>query len=184
MLQMTENKIREQGFGLIEVLIAMVIISIGLLGILVLNASLKLTIDASYRQQAGILIQNLANRMKVNFVDARKGTGSQYHKPGGLNGSNTTNPGCTFPNTSGSINCNNAQMAQFDLYQIYQLLTTGSTTPSSPLLPNGSIVVCLDSSTNGSCNGGTTNGVNVFTIKVSWTAPNGQNESMMSTVGP
>lgn len=180
-----EKEMTQKGFGLLEVLVAMIIISIGLLGVLGLNASLKLTIDALYRQQAVTIAQDLASRMRFNFVNARLGASSQYNDPSGTNGS--ANPGCIYPNASGSTVCTNAQMAQFDLYQIYQEVANGFTTPAVGPLPGGKITVSLYSSSSYSHGVGcttVTTGTAIFNIKVSWNAPNGTAENILVQVQP
>ncbi len=57
----------ENGFSMIETLVAIVIISFGLLGVAGLQlASLKTTHSAQYRSQASILAYDIIDRMRAN----------------------------------------------------------------------------------------------------------------------
>jgi type IV pilus assembly protein PilV len=159
-----------RGFGLMEVLIALLIVSVGFLGVASLNSSYRLAQEALNRQTATTIALNLANRMKLNFVDARLGAGSIYHDP---SKNKQVNQNCAPP---GVAVCTTSQMAQFDLFQIYTLVSTA--------LPSGSVKVCLDSSATGSCNGSLTNGLAVFSIIVTWSGQNGKTETLISSVMP
>ena len=67
-LAFTEN---QRGVSLIEVLIAMVILAIGLLGLVGLQGRLHVTQVESYqRAQALILLQDMANRISLNRINA------------------------------------------------------------------------------------------------------------------
>lgn len=58
---------RSRGVSLIEVLIAMLVLAIGLLGLAALQAQgLKFNNDAYFRSQATILAQDIMDRMRVN----------------------------------------------------------------------------------------------------------------------
>jgi type IV pilus assembly protein PilV len=62
-----------RGVGLIEVLIAMVVLSVGLLGLAALQASaLKLAHQADIRSQATFLAYEMADRMRANRDAARE----------------------------------------------------------------------------------------------------------------
>jgi len=59
--------VREQGFTLIEVLIAVLVLAIGLLGLAGLQASaLRVNHDAQLRSQATLLAYDMADRMRTN----------------------------------------------------------------------------------------------------------------------
>ena len=98
---------RVAGFSLIEVLIALVILSVGLLGIAAMvSVSLKAK-DSSYMQtQATSLAQNILDRMRANHGAAETGNyntsfSTTYLSP----------PACV----GSGITCSPAQMATFDL---------------------------------------------------------------------
>jgi type IV pilus assembly protein PilV len=65
---------RDKGFSLIEVLVTLLITSVGLLGLAVLQAkSLQFNHGAYLRSQANILAYDIADRMRLNKDDARAG---------------------------------------------------------------------------------------------------------------
>jgi type IV pilus assembly protein PilV len=65
---------RAAGVSLVEVLVSIVILSIGLLGTAgLMGNSLKSTTNSYYRSQATILADDLMDRMRANQDDARAG---------------------------------------------------------------------------------------------------------------
>lgn len=70
---------KNTGFTLIEVLIAMLVLAIGLLGLAGLQASsLRNNQSAYHRSQVTQLAYDIADRMRANSVDAEKFAGSKY----------------------------------------------------------------------------------------------------------
>jgi type IV pilus assembly protein PilV len=64
------------GFTLVEVLVALVVLSIGLLGVAALQmVGLKGNLSASFRTQASYLADDILDRMRANYTAAR---GLQY----------------------------------------------------------------------------------------------------------
>jgi len=156
------------GFTMIEVLIAVLVLSIGLLGLAGLQAaSLRNNHSAYLRSQATILAYGIADRMRANAVRS-------HVLPPALGGgcgvdAGTSGP-CSYDNGSASAvsscnlgGCPPANMAQNDLYEWETTLTRE--------LPNGKGVVCLDSSPDDgtpaapACSGGG----DVYAIKIWWT---------------
>ena len=94
------------GFTLLEVLVAVLVLSIGLLGLAGLQTQgLRNNHSALLRSQATALAYDALDRMRGNRDQAMLGAGSAYN---------------TFFTTSVSSincssNCNSAQMAQYDL---------------------------------------------------------------------
>jgi len=116
----------QQGFTLMEVLVAFMILSIGLIGL----AGLQLTgvkngRDAYYRTQAIILGYDITDRMRANITGV---TAGNYNAIGGSATSNCRN-------TTG---CTAAQLAADDV-----ALWRASV---SAKLPAGEAIVCRDSS--------------------------------------
>lgn len=96
---------RESGFSLLEVLIALMILSIGLLGIAALQLNgLRTAHDASLRYLAVLSAYDIIDRMRANSVGVAAGA---YNSISGVG----SNPGCI------STNCTPAQMAATDAYQ-------------------------------------------------------------------
>jgi type IV pilus assembly protein PilV len=63
---------RSSGFSLVEVLISIVVLSIGLLGAAgLMGASLRNTNTAYYRSQATVLADDILDRMRANITAAR-----------------------------------------------------------------------------------------------------------------
>jgi len=68
------NKRSAAGFSLIEVLVALVVLSVGLLGLAALQSNaVEFNHDAYLRSQATILAYDIADRMRANRQEARNG---------------------------------------------------------------------------------------------------------------
>jgi type IV pilus assembly protein PilV len=68
------SKKRNSGFSLIEVLIALVIISVGLIGLAALQArGLQYNQGAYLRSQANVLAYDMIDRMRINRASAQAG---------------------------------------------------------------------------------------------------------------
>lgn len=163
----------QSGFTMIEVLIAVLVLSIGLLGLAGLQAaSLHNNHSAYLRSQATLLAYGIADRMRANQVR------SHVFSSGGSYGCGTIATGISINNCSYLMNayttpsavsscnssgCSTANMAQNDLYEWETTL--------SRELPNGKGVVCLDSTPDDgtpaapACSGGG----DVYAIKIWWT---------------
>jgi type IV pilus assembly protein PilV len=77
------SRIRVRGFTLVEVLVALVVLSIGLLGIASLQlSSLRWNHGASKRSQATLLAYDILDRMRANAPAARKNEYSTGGTPG------------------------------------------------------------------------------------------------------
>lgn len=93
-----------QGFTFIEVLIAVVILSIGLLGLAGLQATSQRANHSAYlRSQATLFAYDMADRMRANRTAMLTGA---YNNLSGI----PTNPGCI---TTG---CSAADVALYDTY--------------------------------------------------------------------
>lgn len=154
---------RSAGFTLLEVLIAIVIFSIGLLGIAGLQvAGMRFTHGSQLRAVATMQAENLVDRMRANM----RGVGD------GLYNITGTMPS-TYPIDCDAAQCTYAQLATFDL-------AAWNTTPANSakaresnadVLPGGAGVVCLDSTpTDGCPSDWKCDNVGViYAIKVTWT---------------
>jgi len=123
----------ERGFSLFEVLITVVVISIGLLGLAGLQfAGLRAANNAQEHTLATLLAQDIAERLHAN-----RSVAASYD-------------GITLDNASGvalakdcadiTKNCLPDELKNYDSYEWYQLIAP---TTGAPLLPNLSISINL-----------------------------------------
>ncbi len=111
------NKYSQSGFSLMEVLIALLIMSIGLLGLAALQAtSLKANHGAYQRTQATFLAYDIMDRMRANRIQAAAGSynlamTASAPSPSTVLADNDVNDWMTnfiqvlLPGGDGSINC-------------------------------------------------------------------------------
>lgn len=119
---------QQSGFTLIEVLVSVLVLSIGLVGVAALQGvSLKNTQSAFMRSQATALAYDLADRMRANVIAARTG----LYDPGTA----AAVTGCK--STTG---CTAQDMAKHDLAEWNAAIAT--------YLPMGQGFVCVDSTPN------------------------------------
>lgn len=140
---------RTAGFTLIEVLIAIVILSVGLLGIAKLMLFSSRSNDSAYlRSQATELAYEILDNMRANRQEAIN-AGTYVTAKGTL---------ATAPAVSciGAAQCTPTQLALFDVYQWKLRLDTGSVPAGA--LPNG----------RGSVSTATVGAQGVATIQVFW----------------
>jgi type IV pilus assembly protein PilV len=140
---------KQSGFTLIEVLVAIVVLSLGLLGLAGLQAaSLRNNQTAYYRGIATQQAYDMADRLRANLAGVRAGN---YNN---LAAVIPADPGCF---TTG---CTAANMAVTDQFQW--------NTMNAALLPNGTgTVVCADGAAGAGCTAATGNWV--FNVTVQWT---------------
>jgi type IV pilus assembly protein PilV len=146
-MKYTSPKNISSGISLVEVLIAIVILSLGLLGIAGLqSAALSNNSVSLQNTQAVIFAENLAERMRGNSDGVKN---NLYLLNAG------TAPG-TPPKNCGNAACSSIEMAAWDLASIYAAVsgTTVSnvTLPASNPLPGGRVSIscsetpCVESS--------------------------------------
>jgi type IV pilus assembly protein PilV len=120
------RRLKQSGFNLIEVMIALVVVSIGLLGMAILQmTSLQQNQSAYHRSQATLLAYDITDRMRANMdeVDA----GSYFAASGAL-----TSDCISY--TGSASGCTPAEMAAHDLAEWQASLVNE--------LPEGSGRVC------------------------------------------
>lgn len=131
---------RERGFSLLEVMIAVLIVSVGLLGLAGLQAlALKNNTSASQRTIATQLAYDMTDRMRANFAAVLSGD-YVYAIYSATNVAGQTTASCLT--TAG---CTSTQMAQEDIYEwnqqvCLQLPQSTACTAAGPWA-----VVCIDS---------------------------------------
>ena len=154
------------GFTLMEVLVTIVILSIGLLGVagLQLN-SLRGNQNALEASVATNLAMEGADRIRANLPGIRNpDTGIANRTYYDLINAAGTDPGCITTSTG----CTVAEIAQTDAYEWI--------TRIQQLLPGGEGVICRDGTPNDgtsadapACDGATgPNGEDIFAIKIWW----------------
>jgi type IV pilus assembly protein PilV len=119
---------RSRGFTMLEILISIIILSIGLLGLASLQGlSLRNAGNANFRGSATQQAYDLADRMRANkaALDA---------------GSYNNQQGVLVATCFQSAGCNTLEMAQMDVYVWNQ--------NNARLLPSGRGFVCTDSTPN------------------------------------
>lgn len=127
---------RQRGFTLLEVLIAVVVFSIGLLGIAGLQvAGMRYTHGSQLRAVATMQAENMAERIRANRAGARD---NHYNVTGDMP--------TAYPADCATEACTTAQLATFDLVT----WNTGDEddrpdAANAQVLPSGDGVVCIDS---------------------------------------
>jgi type IV pilus assembly protein PilV len=174
----------QSGFTLLEVLIAIVIVSIGLLGVAAMQAvTLKNAGSSKYRSAAIGLTSDMADRLRANLEGVMEGNavvGTGYNRPRTALADaayNTPTAACR------SIGCLPAAMVLDDL-AAWQARLAAS-------LPRGAGVVCVDSGSGAvqpsfdgttispQCDGLGT----MFAIKVFWLDNRSETASSTATAG-
>ena len=144
-----------RGFTLIEVLVAAIILSVGLLGVaaLQLNAMRGNQI-AHLRTAAIVAAEDLVDRVLTNREAAAAG---YYH---------TTGSGTTYPPTANAdcgttTGCTPRHMASNDVHAWQQHLAS--------ILPEGTGSICVDGNGSNACDGDTETNPVTHVIRISWT---------------
>jgi len=152
---------RQRGFTLMEMLVAVLLFGIGLLGVVGLNAvSLASSYVAGTRTVANELTTDMADRMRANRDAAYAAAGSRYSDLAPVDNS------CRAMyisrlNVAPAV-CTTTQMAEDDLKDWADQVAR--------ILPGGVGVVCMDSTpVDGVSGAAACDGVgNVYAIKVFW----------------
>lgn len=143
-------KARTSGFTLVEVLVALLVAAIGLLGLASLQIrGLRYNTSAYMRSQATQLAYDLADRMRAN--------------PQGVNDGAYNNPAAAQnANCLAAAGCTPAEMAGHDAFE------WNANVPD--WLPEGTGIVCIDGTPNdGTSDAAACDGAgNVYVIKIWW----------------
>lgn len=124
-------KTASSGFTLVEVLVAMIVLAIGVLGVAGLQATgLRSSYSASLRSQATMLAYEMTDRLRANLAGYRD---NDYNNTIGVDSY------CVWHGHTTAV-CSPRQMAQHDVFEWRQTLAEE--------LPQGVGVVCLDSTPN------------------------------------
>ncbi len=131
------------GFTMIEVLVAILVLSVGLLGIAALQlSSLKVNQGAYYRSQASILATDILDRMRANRNAYLAGNYDNLNTGNGVQSEQTC--------VSAATGCSVAQIALQDFreWQGYFVDVAGVGAGFMPLIPGATGTVTRDGSNN------------------------------------
>jgi len=144
----------QTGFSLLEVLIAIVVLTAGLLGLASLQVkSQQFNSHSYYSTQATVITHDMLERMRANIAGQQAG---YYHLPVAQ----------LVSSCYTTVGCNTQEMAQNDVYEWSGL----GQTSIAEKLPQGKAVVCLDSTPNdGSPQSAECDGTGrIYAIKIWW----------------
>jgi type IV pilus assembly protein PilV len=149
-----------RGFSLIEVMIAMLILSVGLLGVAALQIqALALSTDSAYQHDASILASSMIERTLLNTSALTGINGNLY-----VNLFDETNLAAT-ESCYTSSGCTSSQMAQNDILEWRNELQRA--------LPEASATLCFDSSPTTTDCGLNTQTSLPLVIKIWWVEKSG-----------
>jgi type IV pilus assembly protein PilV len=158
----------DSGYTLLEVLIAVVVLALGIMGGVALQlASLRARQQASLLSQATQLASAMAERMRANAGQMRLADGDNLYLTLNYDALSEPSPPAPAALCHGGAACSGAQLALSDLYEA-KLLVRQS-------LPAGRVVICRDAGLWGggklrwACGGGA--GAPLV-IKVGWRGKN------------
>lgn len=175
------HKKRQSGFSLIEIMVAAVILSIGILGVVSLQViGMKGTHQSYMKHQAMAIVQSLTERMRSNVTGVIDG---DYVQANSTINCGTSPPTC---NTTTS-NCSAAEIAAVDKHNIicgYQA-GAGERTGGLKITTASDIATLLNGTLDITCNeatstGGCANGA--VTIRVGWTERDIGDETNIATI--
>jgi type IV pilus assembly protein PilV len=157
MTRITGSRRKQTGIGMIEVLVTLVIISVGFLNMAALQTTAKRSnFDAVQRTTGVMLAHDIVERMRAN-----PGVLANY-LANGLGGATLSAPA---RDCDGGDSCTPLQLAAFDLYQWEQRIDgiTESRTISGTLTQTGGLA-----SPMGCITGPAAGGAGIYTITIVW----------------
>lgn len=152
-----KNKKNTSGYLMIEILIALIIFSSALIGLIALQLkSYTSTQGSGYRSMAINYANDLFDKMRANKTAANNNSYSS------LSGTNNSCRSVNYNTTNTVASCNSQQLAQDDLQEFK--------TQVSSTLPQGVGIVCIDSSlAQGTPTAPNCDGVgNSYAVKIFW----------------
>jgi len=145
-----------RGFTLVEVMVALTLLSIGMLGSARMQIfSTQATHAAYLRGQAVTFVQDFIDRMQANTTAAQAGN---YDSADPVNYAIPADNSCSETATTLASVCTPVQLAAHDRWEWSQDLVA--------VLPNGQGAVCLDSDPADAiaCDGAG----NIYTVSINW----------------
>ena len=164
-----ECPIRHRGFTMIEVLVTLVVLALGLLGVMGLQArGQQAELESYQRGQALVLLQDMVDRMNANRVDAHSllySTAVTFPVGGGTSVTTCTGAGAAFDLCDWGNELNGAAEA-----------TGGGSLVGAILGARGCITYDATTELTDS-NGAVETGTGVYTVSVAW-------QGVAATVAP
>ncbi|HIO97673.1 MAG TPA: type IV pilus modification protein PilV [Leucothrix sp.] len=161
-LKMNKVPLKNTGFSLLEILISLVIMSVGMMGLAGLKlVAIKGTNEAHFRHEASLLMADLADRMRANEEAVDNGT---YELSTAVDLSTAPSPDCS------SKACTADELAKYDQYQIALKMSVAM--PGSSLLitcPNNTCSTIADVKVE-------------HTIAINWKEKKDKSENMITVV--
>lgn len=141
-----------KGFSLIEVMVALVILTIGLIGIFNLHMQAKqMSYNAFLHTQASIIAKDIVNRIQLNSALSREYIGN-------IDGNETTAEMSAAKSCESGLECTAMQIKSWDLYQIQNHLSGGLEKKDGNNIGGlDSASACIDINNN-----------NILTVVISW----------------
>jgi type IV pilus assembly protein PilV len=144
-IKYNRSRVQSGGFTLIETLVALLVLSVGLIGVAALHGqALAASGLALNRSQATVLAGEISDRIRGN-----RSAGTAYEAAAGDNG-------CDEPTASGGGDCSPAEMAAHDLFLWQDQIARN--------LPGGRGAIDVD----------TTSIPTRYTVTVSWDEPSSE----------
>lgn len=154
-------KKRLRGFSLVEVLIAVTLLAIGLLGLAALQTTaLKYTYSANLRAKAVLLAYDMADRMRANMDIENNLFNADYNGVTTDDAESYVNRRCFLDDAGadGVIACNTGELVEYDAFRW--------TTDVMAALPNGAGSVARDDGD-----------ARIYNITLSWTDKSSDNST-------
>lgn len=173
MRQITHYKKRQRGVGIIEVLVALVVVSLGVLGMANLQLKgIKHSSSGFNRAKALMVAESITSRMRANRTGVLAGNYNAHSFTSSATTCTTKpNPYCQTLGTTAAQSCTTAELAAFDLFSA-DCGSWGATESASggvqDYLPLGSTIDI-------NCDDATCTPTSTYTVAVTW--PEGQNAS-------
>lgn len=156
---------RQRGVGIIEVLVALVVVSFGVLGMAGLQLTgMKHSNNGFNRSKALILTENIATRMRINEQGVANGSYAGFDSAADANYCNVKPvPYCQASKGAVAQSCSVDELARFDLFSVScgDWGGSGASGGVNDLLPNGAKLEV-------SCDDSPCEVTSTYTLGVSW----------------
>jgi type IV pilus assembly protein PilV len=184
---------RSSGFTMVEILVTIIILSIGLLGVAALQVTgMRSVNSASHRTHATILVDDIAERMRANTIAVDSNLYMGVNSAANINCAAIPATYCgEFYDTGTSTvtaatNCNPTQLATFDISTWYCGVPSGGvlTGGVQSVLPQASATItCIDTDPPSGADGDACTDNSPHIISLSWSElnPNRTNATASNT---